>query len=129
MELSLHSKRSYPSDKTGAQLLADAQLRDDGAITLDVLLHEVVEQAAAFTDHFVHSESAVFVSRVGFQMLCEFSDTLCQYGDLYLRRACVSVVSLVGLNDGCLFFFCDHFLFPFSIFLSPMAKYKVSKGA
>jgi len=33
-------------------LLSDAKLCNAGTVTLDVLVHEVVEQTAALTDHF-----------------------------------------------------------------------------
>ena len=36
-----------------SNLLTDTQLGDQGTIALDVLLHEIVEQAAALTDHLV----------------------------------------------------------------------------
>ena len=37
------------------KLLADAQLGDDGAVALNVFLGQIVQQAAALTDHLVHA--------------------------------------------------------------------------
>ena len=42
--------------RSRTQSLADVQLRNDGTIALDVLLGQVVEQAAALTDHLVHAK-------------------------------------------------------------------------
>ena len=47
-----------------SNLLTDTQLGDQGTITLDVLLHEVVEKAAALTDHLVQAAAGVVVLRV-----------------------------------------------------------------
>ena len=49
-------------------LLADAQLCNDCAVTLDILLCEVVEQTAALTDHLVHAQTAVVVVGMDLQV-------------------------------------------------------------
>ena len=65
-----------------ASLLADAQLCDDGAVTLDVLLGQVVQQSAALADHLVHAQTAVVVVGMSFQVGGELIDALGQDGDL-----------------------------------------------
>ena len=92
----------------GARLLADAQLGDNGAVTLDVLPGEVVEQTAALADHLVHAETAVVVLRVLLQMLGELADALGEDGDLDLRRTGVALVGGVVQNDGGLLLLGDH---------------------
>ena len=109
-----HKKPSYPSEMPRrASLLADAELGDDGAVALNVLLREVVEQAAALADHLVHAETAVVVLRVLLQMLGELADALGEDGDLDLRRTGVALVGGVVENDGGLLLLGDHAYRPF----------------
>lgn len=69
-----------------SNLLTDTQLGDQGTIALDVLLHEVVEQAAALTDHLVQAAAGVVVLRVLLEVLGELSDALGEDSDLNLRE-------------------------------------------
>ena len=59
-----------------SNLLTDTQLGDQGTIALDVLLHEIIEQAAALTDHLVQAAAGVVVLRVLLEVLGELSDAL-----------------------------------------------------
>lgn len=94
-------------------LLADAQLCNDCTIALDVLLGEVVEQAAALTDHLVHAQTAVLVVGMHLQVLGELMDALGENRDLHLRRTGVALVRLVGFDNGSLFFLRNHGNLPF----------------
>ncbi len=88
--------------------LADVQLRNDGTIALDVLLGQVVEQAAALTDHLVHAKTAVVVIGMTLQMLGELEDTLGKNGDLDFGRTGVVLVGGVLADNFGLFLFGDH---------------------
>ena len=90
------------------QSLADVQLRNDGTIALDVLLGQVVEQAAALTDHLVHAKTAVVVIGMTLQMLGELKDALGKNGDLDFGRTGVVLVGGVLADDFGLFLFGDH---------------------
>ena len=68
-------------------LLSDAQLGDDGAVTLDVLVHQVVEHLAALTDHLQQAPAAVVVVLVDLQVLGELLNPGGQNGDLNLGGA------------------------------------------
>ena len=91
-----------------SNLLTDTQLGDQGTIALDVLLHEVVEQAAALTDHLVQAAAGVVVLRVLLEVLGELVDALGENGDLDLGRTGVAGMGCVLLNDSSLFFFAHH---------------------
>ena len=71
----LHTLQKMPGP---ASLLADAELGDDGEVALNVLLREVVEQAAALADHLVHAETAVVVLRVLLQVLGQVRDAVAE---------------------------------------------------
>ena len=72
--------------------LADVQLRDNGTITLDIFLGQVVEQAAALTNHLVHAKTAVVIVGVTLQVLGELKDALGKNGDLDFGRTGVVLV-------------------------------------
>lgn len=80
-------------------LLSDAELCDAGSVTLDVLVHEVIEQTAALTDHKKQAVAAVVILLVNLQMLGELIDALGQDGNLHLGRTGVGFMGAVGLNN------------------------------
>ena len=89
-------------------LLTDAQLSDDGTVTLDVVLGQVVEQVAATANHLHQAAAAVVVVLVGLQMLGQVVDSSGQDSDLNLRRTGVAFVQAVVYNDLGFFFFSHH---------------------
>ena len=50
------------------RLLTQTQLGDQGTITLDVLLGQIVQQTTALTDHHLHTTTAVEVMGMNLQM-------------------------------------------------------------
>ena len=100
------------------QSLADVQLRNDGTVALDVLLGQVVEQAAALTDHLVHAKTAVVVIGMTLQVLGELADTLGKNGDLDFGRTGVVLVGGVLADNFGLFLFGDHGVVSFLVILS-----------
>ena len=50
------------------KLLTQTQLGDQGTITLDVLLGQIVQQTTALTDHHLHTAAAVEVVGMHLQM-------------------------------------------------------------
>ena len=93
-------------------LLSDTQLGDQGTIALDVLLHQVVEQAAALTDHLQQTTVGVLVLGVGAHVLGEDVDALGEDSDLNLRGAGVGFMGAVGLDHGRLLIFTKHSVVP-----------------
>ena len=102
-----------------SNLLTDTQLGDQGTIALDVLLHEIIEQAAALTDHLVQAAAGVVVLRVLLEVLGELSDTLGEDSDLDLGGPGVGLVGTVGLDDGGLLIFQHHSCVSTFLFCAP----------
>src|SRR6478735_10871349 len=69
---------------------------DDAAVTLDVVLADVVEQPASLTDQHQQSPPAVMVLDVDLQVLGEVVDAGGQQRDLHLGRARIGVMQPVG---------------------------------
>lgn len=69
-----------------AALLADAQLLNDGAIPFDILLHQVIEQIAAVTNHLQKAAAGMVVLLVYLQVFGQIVDSLGENGDLDLGR-------------------------------------------
>ena len=90
------------------QSLADVQLRNDGTIALDVLLGQVVEQAATLTDHLVHAKTAVVIVGMTLQVLGELADALGKNGDLDFGGTGVVLVGGVLADNFGLLVFGDH---------------------
>src|SRR5690606_18251294 len=74
------------------RLAADAESLDEILITRLVARLDVVEQAAAQTDHLEQATTGMVVLGVVAEMLSEVLDPLGENGDLNLRRAGVSVL-------------------------------------
>src|SRR6516162_8251379 len=80
-------------------LPSDAETADDGAVALDVVLADVIEQPAALADELHQAAPGVVVPFVLLQVLREVVDPSGQQGNLHLGRAGVLVVEPV-LGDG-----------------------------
>src|SRR5207248_9409799 len=81
------------------ELLANAERADEAAVTLEVLLLEIVEEAAALTDDLQQAAARVVILRVGLEVVGQVVDALGQKRDLHFGR---TGVALVGreLHDG-----------------------------
>ena len=97
-------------------LLSQAELADDRAVTLDVVLLQVVQQISSVTDHLLKTAAAVEVLLVGLEVLGQVGDAAGQNCNLYLGRTGVSFVGSVLLNQAE-FFFLLHGFFHLSLFL------------
>ena len=106
-EYGVRSRAFYPhsSLRNRMRLLSDVQLRDDGTVTLDINLLQVVEQVSSVTNHLEQTSAAVVILVVGLQVLGQVVDTVGQKSDLNLRRTGVTLVDGIGLDNGLLFVF------------------------
>ena len=93
-------------------LLAQVQLLDDRAVTLDIDLLKVAKKVSSVADHLQHATAAVVVLVVGLQVLGEGVDAMGKDRDLNLGRTGVALVGSVLLNNGLLFVF-QHGSFTF----------------
>jgi hypothetical protein len=81
------------------QLLADAQLRDDGLVALGVVLLEIVQQATSLADHHKKTAAGRMVLLVRAEMIRELPDTFAQNCDLNFRAPRVIRVGGVLRDD------------------------------
>src|SRR5580698_5659508 len=86
-------------DCVGLPLPSNAETADDGAVALDVLLADVIEQPAAMTDELHQAPPGVVVPFVLLEVLRKVVDPAGQQCDLHLGRAGVRVMEPV-LGDG-----------------------------
>ena len=85
-------------------LLTDAEFGDDRTVPLDIGFLQIVEQAAAMTDHLQKTAAAVMILRVLFEMLVEGVDPVGQDRDLDLGRSGVALMDGILFDDVRLFF-------------------------
>ncbi len=109
-------------------LLSQAELADDRAVTLDVVLLQVVQQASSATDHLLKTAAAVEVLLVDFQVLGQVSDAVGQDSNLYFGRTGVALVSSVLLDDVELCVFL-HGIFTFHCFYLRFTQQSVGESA
>ena len=76
---------------------AETEVFDDGAITLNVLAHEVVQQAAALSDQGDQRALGVDVFPVLLQVSCKVCNSEGEHGDLPFGAASIfSVLAILG---------------------------------
>ena len=80
------------------KLLSEAELFDDCAVTLDVLLLKVSKELTAMADHLEKSATAVVVLVVLLKMLGKVLDSRGEKRDLDLGGSGVVLVNLVSVN-------------------------------
>ena len=61
----------YLPDFVKVKLLSETELFNDCTVTVDVLLHKVVEKVTSVTNHLHHTALGVEVLLVELEMLCE----------------------------------------------------------
>src|SRR5215831_17331334 len=80
-------------------LPTQAQLLDEGAVALDVLGLEVLQQTAASAHQQEQATTAVMVVLVYLEVLGEIVDPPCQQSDLDLRRTGITLIGRVPGDD------------------------------
>jgi hypothetical protein len=82
-------------------LLAEVEIADERAVTLDVAVLEVVEKTAALTDELQETTAAMVVLLVGLKVFREVGDALGEQSDLDLGGTGVGLATAVsGDNNG-----------------------------
>src|SRR5687767_5844509 len=80
-------------------LAAEAELLDEGAVALDVLSLEVVEEAPPLPDELQEAAPRVMILRVRPQMLGQVVDPSGEKGNLHFCRTCIGRSPTVFLDD------------------------------
>jgi hypothetical protein len=103
-EPSFSAKILFPSEKVKLEfpLFTNFQSLDHRAISLDVLLLEIIEEMSSLTYQFQQPSPGMMIFGMGFEMFGQIIDPLAQDGDLNLRRPRIRNMSLVLLDDGLL---------------------------
>src|SRR5579872_904674 len=91
-----------------ARLLANAQLRDHGPVTLRIVRLQVIEQAAALADQHEQTAARGMILHVGLEVLGQIADTLAEDRDLHLGAAGVGVMGAIAGDNFGFFFGCQH---------------------
>ena len=87
-----NTKRPELRQSSGTRLAAQAETLDQGAVTLDVDAHEVVEQISSLANHLQQAAAAVMILVVGLEMLGQVVDPVGKDRDLYLGGTGVTLV-------------------------------------
>ena len=82
-------------------LSAEVERLDDGAVALDILLLEIVEQISSLTNHLQQTAAGVMVLLMNLHMLGQIVDPLGQDCDLYLSRTGIGLVGSVFAIIAC----------------------------
>src|SRR5437660_2592099 len=92
----------WAGERGKAQLLADADLLNNGFVTLGVVFLEVVEQATPLADQHEKTAARAVIFLVCFEVLRQMTNALTQKGDLDFRTASVGGMGTVLVNEGLL---------------------------
>jgi len=103
--------------------VAKSQALDKFLIAVEISPLEVVQELPPLPDHHKKTSAGMEILLVGFQVLREAANPVSQYCDLDFRRARVSTVNLVLLDDFLFLFTFDHGDTPF------LANPESQKGA
>ena len=114
-------ERRKPPLRAPKLLLAQVQLLDDRAVTLDIDLLQVAQKVSSVADHLQHTAAAVVVLVVSLEVLGESVDAMGKDRDLNLGRTGVALVGSVLRDDGLLFVL-QHFLFHLSFYYAPAQR-------
>ena len=87
-----------------AKLLSETQTLDNGTITLNVVLHEVVQKLSSLADHLEQTSAGVVVLGVNLQMSGKSVDPVRENCNLDFGRTGVALVSRVFPDQVCLDF-------------------------
>ena len=109
-------------------LLSQAKLANDRAVTLDVVLLQVVQQTSSLANHLLQTAAAVEILLVCLEVLGQVSDAVGQNSNLYLGRTCVTLVGSVLLDDVEFYFFL-HGFFTFHCFYLRFTQQSVGERA
>ena len=99
----LLDKRAEHLPRPYYYLFSQIQTGNDLSVSFDVLGFDVVQKSASLSDHFQKAAAGMVILRIRLQMRVEVVDTLRQKRDLHFGRPRVAVVSLVLVDDACIF--------------------------
>jgi len=81
------------------RLTPETEFLKKSAVSIHVLVPEIVEQAAALAHDLEQTTAGMVILAVGLEMLLEAGDPLREEGDLNLGRTSVAIAALVLGDD------------------------------
>src|SRR3954463_14241081 len=97
-------------------LLTDTERLDDGAVAVDVLGLEIVQEPTTLSDQHQQAATRMVILRVHLEVLGEIRDPFRKQSDLNFRRARVTGLPGEFLDDCRLTFRCEGHCFFFCLF-------------
>ena len=95
------------------KLLSEAEFLNYCSVSLDILLCKIVKKLLSVTNHLRETSLRMEVLGVLLHVLGELIDSGSKNSYLNLGRTCVSLIDLVGLDEGVLCFLRNHLFSPF----------------
>jgi hypothetical protein len=86
-------------------LFSDAKALDNGAISGDILILQVIKKATPLSDHSQEASARMVILCMDLKMLRQVSYFFAQNGDLHFRRPCIRWVSSICIDDFRLLFY------------------------
>jgi hypothetical protein len=90
------------------KLFADLKFLDDLAISINILLCEIVKEASALADQFQEAEATMVILLVTLKVRRQHVDVGCKDGNLHFRAARICATLPVLLDDLRLLFFANR---------------------
>ncbi len=87
-------------------LLTNTEPFNDGPISRNILILEIVQQATTLSDHPQQSAARMMVFCMHLKMIGQIRDLFAQNRDLDFRRPRIGIVSSIGIYDFGLSFCC-----------------------
>lgn len=103
------------------KLLTNTQLLDDSTVSLNICLHQIVEEVTSVTNHLEQTSSGVVILLVGLKMFGKVADSLGEDSDLNLGRTCVGFAQSVLFDNSGFLVFLHHSKTPLIKYF-PVAK-------
>lgn len=85
-----------------AELLADAEFRNDVLVSLGVVFLEVIEQATPLADQHEETAPGSVILLMRLKVLRQFGNSLAQNGDLHFGTTRISRMRAIVVDDGFL---------------------------
>ncbi len=85
-----------------AELLADAEFRNDALVSLGVVFLEVIEQATPLADQHEETPPGSVILLMRLKVLRQFGNALAQNRDLDFRTTRISRMRAIVVDDGFL---------------------------
>ena len=74
------------------RLFSDTQTLNNGPVSFDILLLDIIEKPAPLSDEFQEAPAGMMILLVHLEMLCQVFNSTAQKRNLHLRRPCIRLM-------------------------------------